>query len=305
MNLTTQVPFNAISPAITYDKSVVFIGSCFTQNIGLKMQYYGFKTLMNPFGILFNPLSIGALIHRSIHDIAFNTNDVEDHFSYLAHSDITGTTQQEVCDQMNLASSKLKNTISTASHLFITLGSAWVYRHLEKNMIVANCHKQPAQLFEKELLAIDQIITVLQQITQDIHHINPHCTITFTVSPVRHTKDGFVENQRSKSRLHEAIQSTCESTNANYLPVYEYVMDELRDYRFYSRDLVHLNELGIELVWLRFRESVINQTVLPIMNQVEKYRKLQSHRPKDQAAHEQQLIQVKQQLVDVYPFLSL
>ncbi len=281
------------------------MGSCFSQNIGNKMNYYGFDTLINPFGTLFNPMSIGALIHRSIHDLSFTTSDVEDHFSYLAHSDITGTDKTAVSDAMNTAGLVLKSILTSASHIFITLGSAWVYRHKEKNMIVANCHKQPAKLFQKELLATDQITQVLHQITQDIHAINPDAVITFTLSPIRHIKDGFVENQRSKSRLHEAIQATCEATTAHYIPVYEYVMDELRDYRFYGRDLVHLNELGIELVWLRFRESVINTTVLPIMNQVEKYRKLESHRPKDHSAHQQQLSQVNQQLLTVYPFLQL
>lgn len=305
MNLTTPVPFNLIKPSIDYNKPSVFIGSCFTHNIGSKMQYYGYDTLVNPFGIIFNPMSIGALIHRSIHDLSFTTSDVEDHFSFLAHSDISGKDSHEVVHAMNSASLDLKNHLSNASHLFITLGTAWAYRHIEKDMIVANCHKQAARTFKKELLSTDQITQVLYQITQDVHSLNPDCVITFTLSPIRHSKDGFVENQRSKSRLHEAIQETCDNTNTGYLPVYEYVMDELRDYRFYGRDLVHLNELGIELVWLRFRESVIKTTVLPIMNQVEKYRKLESHRPKDHSGHQQQLSEVKQQLLTVYPFLQL
>lgn len=305
MQLTTPVPIKPLQPAINYDSAMVFLGSCFTENIGSKMAYHGFKTCVNPFGIIFNPHSLLVLIERSLSNDLFSLEDIDTHFSYLAHSDLNGSSQDAVLKNLNTAGKVLAQHIKKASHIFITLGTAWVYKHIEKKIIVANCHKQSQQLFKKKLLSINQIIDSLNTMISLINEANPQAQVIFTLSPVRHIKDGFTENQRSKSRLFEAIQAVVETQKAQYFPAYEIVMDELRDYRFYGRDMVHLSETGIELVWERFRESVISTTCLPIMKAVDKHRKLVAHRPSNVDLHLEQIENSLANLQQKYPHIQL
>ncbi|MEO9628573.1 GSCFA domain-containing protein [Nonlabens ulvanivorans] len=305
MQLTTPVPITPLQPAINYESSLVFLGSCFTENIGSKMAYHGFKTCVNPFGIIFNPHSLLVLLERSLSSDLFTLEDVETHFSYLAHSDLNGSTRDAVLNNLNTAGTLLTQQIKKASHVFITLGTAWVYEHIEQQSIVANCHKQPQGLFVKKLLSINEISKKLSDIISIIKNAKHDITVTFTLSPVRHIKDGFTENQRSKARLFEAIQAVVETQKAQYFPAYEIVMDELRDYRFYGRDMIHLNETGIELVWERFRESVISTTCSPIMKAVDKHRKLIAHRPSNVDLHLEQIEKSLISLQQKYPQVKL
>ncbi len=305
MQLTTPVPIQPLQPAIDYNSSILFLGSCFTENIGAKMAYQGFKTCINPFGIVFNPHSLMVLLERSLSGTMFSEKDIESHFSYLVHSDLNGTSIEAILTNLNTAGELLTAQIKKASHVFITLGTAWVYEHIEKQLIVANCHKQPQALFDKKLLSINEISDCLQSIISIIHKVKPNAKVIFTLSPVRHIKDGFTENQRSKARLFESIQSVVESKNAGYFPAYEIVMDELRDYRFYGRDMIHLNEIGIELVWERFCKSVINTTALPVMKAVEKHRRLVAHKPTDIELHEEHIAKSHLELLQKHPLVQL
>jgi hypothetical protein len=171
----------------------------------------------------------------------------------------------------------------------VTLGTAWIYELKETGVIVANCHQQPQSLFGKRLLTAIEISDALESMELLIHKVNPQAQIIFTLSPVRHTKDGMVENTRSKARLHEAIQQQCSTENNYYFPAYEILMDELRDYRFYAQDMIHPNGTAVDYVWARFRESVLHTNTLASIKAVEKHRKLQSHRPKNREAHDIQL----------------
>lgn len=305
MQLTTPVPVPPLQPAIDYNSAMVFLGSCFTENIGVKMAHYGFDTCINPFGIVFNTHSLMVLLERSLSGTGFTDKDVTAHFSYLAHSDLNAATREEVLNNLNTASKLLANQIKKCSHIFITVGTAWVYEHIEQELIVANCHKQPQALFNKNLLSIQHIKVNLEHIYSLIKQVRPQAQVVFTLSPVRHIKDGFTENQRSKSRLFEAIQSMVDAQKALYFPAYEIVMDELRDYRFYGRDMIHLNEIGIELVWERFCESVINTSTLPIMKAVEKHRKLVAHKATNIILHDEQVLNSKTELLKKYPQVQL
>jgi len=305
MQLTTPIPLQPLKPGINYNSSLVFLGSCFTENISYKMSYYGFKTCVNPFGIIFNPHSMMVLLERSLSGQLFSMEDVTTHFSYLAHSDLNGSTEEDVLKNLNNAGELLVRQVKNASHIFITLGTAWVYEHLEQKMIVANCHQQPQALFEKKLLSIDKITTDLHKIIELIHESNGQAQVIFTLSPVRHLKDGFTENQRSKSRLFESVQSLVDQGKVSYFSAYEIVMDELRDYRFYGRDMLHLNETGIELVWERFRKSVISKSISPTMQAVEKYRKLVAHKPTDAIKHKEQVTKAGATLIEKYPQITL
>ncbi|MEO9954935.1 GSCFA domain-containing protein [Nonlabens sp.] len=305
MKLSTPVPVLKLTSPIDYNSKVVLLGSCFTENIGSKLSYYGFDTTINPFGIIFNSTSLRVLIDRAIHHIPFTREDIEGDYSYLAHSDLNNKDQQQLLDQLNNALKKLETDLKQASHLFITLGTAWVYRHIDKDIIVANCHKQPQQLFTKELLTTETINTDLTSIYNWIKKVNAKINITYTLSPVRHIKDGFIENTRSKSRLHDAIQTQVDLNKATYFPAYEIAMDELRDYRFYARDMVHLNEIGVDFIWSRFRESGLNNNTLTQQKTVEKYRKLSQHRATDVKAHQLQIEQMRAKINSQYPEIKL
>jgi hypothetical protein len=305
MKLTTTVPINTLLDSIDYQSKVLLLGSCFTENIGKKLAYFGFNVLVNPFGIIFNSTSLKLLVERAVENQAFTLDDCTSHFSYLVHSDLNNTDPEELLENLNTGLEKLQYALKNSSHLYITLGTAWVYRHIEKNIVVANCHKQPQHLFEKELLPTHEITLNLEEISELIKSINPTISITYTLSPVRHIKDGFIENQRSKSRLHEAIQSQVDQNIAQYFPAYEITMDELRDYRFYARDMIHLNDIGIDFIWSRFRESGINPNTLPQQKAIEKYRKLSLHRATDTIAHGTQLKQMREKLRHTFPEINL
>jgi hypothetical protein len=305
MQLTTIVPIQQAPFPIDYQSRVVMLGSCFAENIGAKLVDSGFHVVVNPFGIIFNSSSLKILIERSVSGITFTEDDVTEHFCYLAHSSLNSHDKEELIVNLNLAAQNLHDQLKTATHVMITLGTAWVYKHLEKGLIVANCHKQPQHLFVKELQEIEDINADLNCIFKQITSINKEVNITYTLSPVRHLKDGFVENQRSKARLHEAIQQQVDRQQAAYFPAYEIAMDQLRDYRFYSRDMMHLNSLGIDFIWLRFRESGINTNTLPQQKAIQKFRKLLHHRPKEFIKHQEQLDAMKVKLQSQYPEIRL
>jgi len=304
MKLTTSFDIPNHTQPIAYDSKMVLLGSCFSQNIGDKLAYYGFDAMVNPFGVIFNPHSLMVLMERSLTD-GFSDIDISETFSYLAHSDLDGVDKNETLTNLQKSGSQLKTELESASHLILTLGTAWIYEFKETGTIVANCHQQPQKLFNKRLLTIDEISQSLQHIKSLVNAVNPGVQIILTLSPVRHTKDGMVENSRSKARLHEAIQQQCENENAYYFPAFEILMDELRDYRFYARDMIHPNATAVDYVWLRFRESVINTNTSNAIKSIEKYRKLAAHRPKNATAHELQLSKMKTQLLADFPYLKL
>ena len=184
---------------------------------------------------------------------------------------------------LNNLNESIKSThlqIKNSTHIIITLGTAWVYRHLESDIIVANCHKVPQKQFAKELLSIEEISESLQAIVGLIRSVNPKAVIIFTVSPVRHLKDGFVENAQSKAHLIAAVHEVVEPRNyIHYFPSYEIMMDELRDYRFYDDDMVHPNTAAINYIWERFQESWIAKEALKTMDEVDSIQKGMCHKP--------------------------
>lgn len=304
MKLSTIVPIKPLAPPLDYESKVLCLGSCFAENISKKLRYFGFNTVINPFGIIFNPASLATLVERCVTEEKFDERDIDETFSFFAHSDLNGTDAETTVENLNNALCSLRERIENASHVFITLGTAWVYRHQDRDMIVANCHKQPQSEFSKELLTTNQINLHLESIVEQVEKLNPDCTICFTLSPVRHLRDGHVENLRSKSRLHDAIQNQVDQ-GLQYFPAYEIVMDELRDYRFYKPDMIHLNETGTDYVWLCFRESGINKNTYDAMNAVEKYQRLAAHRPKNLDLHNENLEVARKNLLEKHPYLSL
>ena len=249
MKLQTQVPLQTADDQFDYQSQMLLLGSCFVENIGKKLDYYKFRSLQNPFGILFHPIAIENLLSKSIQAFNYTTEDVFYHnelwHSFDAHSDLSDVSREELLRKLNDGLKDTRKQMAISTHIVITLGTAWVYRKLESNTNVANCHKVPQKEFSKDLLSVENIVESLESIVELIQSANPTAQIIFTVSPVRHLKDGFVENQQSKAHLISAIgkvlSSRAQSRVKHYFPSYEIMMDELRDYRFYKTDMVHPN----------------------------------------------------------------
>ncbi len=273
-------PFNRID----YSSKVLLLGSCFSEHIGLKFSYFKFQSLQNPFGILFHPLAIEALIANVINEKKYSRDDLifhnEQFHCFDAHSRLSNASDTELIEDLNTSIASTHSFLKEASHIFITLGTAWVYRHIESDSHVANCHKIPQKQFLKELLSIDQISESLEAIISLVKTVNPDASIIFTVSPVRHIKDGFVENTLSKSHLIAGIhQVVAPRKRRFYFPSYEIMMDELRDYRFYDKDMVHPNETAIQYIWEQFSEVWISPQATATMNDVNDIQKGLTHRP--------------------------
>lgn len=263
------------------------VGSCFAVNMSEKLDYFKFQNHCNPFGILFHPLAIEKLIDFAVSGKQFTENDIFFHnelwHCFDVHSDLSNSNNEELLVSLNAIIKSTNHHLIESTHFIITYGTSWVYRNIESNSIVANCHKVPQKQFKKELLSVGEIEESIANTIKLIHSINPNCNIIFTVSPVRHIKDGFIENQWSKSNLISAIHSVLNTEhcklNTGYFPSYDIMMDELRDYRFYAEDMLHPNQVAIDYIWKRFKETTISENAFGVMEEVERIQKSLSHKP--------------------------
>ena len=287
MQFRTQIPIPKSNYPIDYSSKIMSLGSCFAVNMAEKLDYLKFQNSCNPVGILFHPLAIEKLIDFAVSGKQFTENDIFFHnerwHCFDVHSDLSNANKEELLASLNAIIKSTNQQISESTHIIITYGTSWVYRNIESDSIVANCHKVPQKQFKKELLSVEQIKESIANILKLIHAVNPNCTIIFTVSPVRHIKDGFVENQWSKANLISAIHSVMNTEhcklNTEYFPSYEIMMDELRDYRFYAEDMLHPNQVAIDYIWKRFKETTISETAFAVMDEVESIQKSLSHKP--------------------------
>jgi hypothetical protein len=287
MNFRTQIPIPQSTNPIGYNSKIVSLGSCFAENMGDKFDYFKFQSATNPFGIIFNPVSIEKIIRRAVEQDFFTKNDIFFHnerwHCFEVHSDLSHSDREELLASLNQILRETKKQFQEATHVIITYGTSWVYRNIEKDTIVANCHKVPQKQFTKELLTVETIKASTENTLRVIQSINPNCNFIFTVSPVRHIKDGFVENQWSKANLitavHDKLRTEHLKLNTEYFPSYEIMMDELRDYRFYAEDMLHPSPMAVDYIWERFKETTILETVYATMDVVETIQKSLSHRP--------------------------
>ena len=297
MQFTTKIPIQKSSFPIDYDSKILLLGSCFAENMGEKFEYFKFQTTINPFGIIFNSVSIEKLIRRSIEKRKFTENDIFFHndlwHCFEVHSELSNSDKDAFLESLNDLISSTNKHLSDSTHIIITLGTSWVYRlrqaQSDSDGVVANCHKVLQKQFTKELLSILQIEESLESIISLVHSVNPNCKFIFTVSPVRHIKDGFVENTLSKAHLIAAIHSvlnrkfstSLELTTQNniYFPAYEIMMDELRDYRFYAEDMLHPSQTAIDYIWIQFFENYISESQFGLMNDICSIQKGLKHRP--------------------------
>ncbi len=280
MNLYTEISLNPVGNQMDYSSKLLLLGSCFSETIGRKFDYFKFQNVQNPFGLVFNPISLEIMVGRAIENDLFSEKDI---FQYNdiwkcfdAHSQLSSMDKIECLKNLNTALQDLKEALITATHIVFTYGTSWVYRHIERDKIVANCHKLPQKNFKRELLSIDIISKSIQNTIDKISTVNSKASIILTVSPVRHIKDGFVENSRGKAHLISAIHTI---PQASYFPSYEIMMDELRDYRFYSEDMLHPNKTAIEVVWEKFSKVWISVRAESLQKEITSIQSGLLHKP--------------------------
>ena len=274
---------------IKLSDSLLLVGSCFTEQIGKKLAAHKFKTIENPNGILFNPVSIAKAIKSYTNEIIFKEDDLfyynelwasREHHTRFSHPEKLQTLQN-----INIEKKAASKFIKNAEWILITLGSAFVYewKDVSPNSnyenVAANCHKIPTDKFNRRLLQQTEIVNVLKEMKEQVFTINPTAKFIFTVSPVRHLREGFIENNRSKAALIQAVHELTNDTNSFYFPAYELVIDDLRDYRFFAEDLVHPNYAATNYVWEKFVPAVINELSQQIMKKINEINAAVNHKP--------------------------
>ncbi len=310
----TEVNAGSFPAKIGYENPALFVGSCFANHIGEKMQDYKFKADLNPFGVIYNPVSVLNSLKILRDKKVFTEKDLYFydrkwisfyHYTGFAHPD------KEVClEKINNRIQFSSDRFKEADFLFITLGTAQVYEWIETGEVVSNCHKIPASKFNPRLLDVDEIIKAYSVFLNELFVQKPDLRVIFTVSPVRHWKDGPVENQRSKAVLLLAVQALVEQFDrVSYFPAYEIMMDDLRDYRFYAEDMLHIGPMGVDYIWNKFFQALIKDEARPVMLEVEKIIKAANHRPFNAGSEEFRKFVTKtlsqiNQLVQQYPFLD-
>lgn len=296
-------------------QSLLLLGSCFSEHIGHKLKALKFNTDTNPFGIVFNPRSMAASLQRIIHNKEFTTDDLVQHNNLWhgleAHSRFSHPGQAEVLQQLNQNLDRWHQQIRSASWLILTFGSAYVYRHLGTGRYAANCHKIPQSAFDKELLEKEAIVSELSAVLENLKAMNPACRVLLTVSPVKHLRDGAVENNLSKAILLQSVHELAKQhPQCAYFPAYELVIDDLRDYRFFEPDMAHPNQQAIDYVWSKFAGAYFSDDTLALNQRLEELGKARQHRF---LHHEPQAIKTFKEsytlkakaLKEAFPFLDL
>ena len=292
MNYRTIVAPKDYDFEISHQSNLLLIGSCFSENIGNKMMSGKLNTMVNPFGILFNPISIVNTLNDIIDEKEFAEKDL--HFknglyhSFSHHSSFSSLNSEEVLIRINQSRVRATLFLKKTDVIIITLGSSWAYRYNDTGEFVANCHKVPNKKFTKELLEVDFIVEKFQGVIDKLQAINSNLKVIFTVSPVRHWKDGAEENTLSKSILNVAIHLLARSKAVYYFPAYEMVIDDLRDYRFYNEDMLHPNNVAIDYVWNGFGNAFFSEETLTLNKVIGKIAAAIKHRPFNSSTSEHQ-----------------
>lgn len=316
MEFRTIVDIPTNVPQISHQDKLMLMGSCFAENIGNMLVDAKFRCDVNPFGILYNPHSIRIALRQIMENRQYAEADLffhdEQYRSYMHHGSYSHNDLETTLNGINHRIGNAHRSLFNLNYLLLTFGTSWMFRLKENGQIVSNCHKIPAGAFERTRLTVDEIVEDYTALIQDILVLNPRCKFLFTVSPIRHEKDGAHGNQLSKAILLLAIERLqgifpgC----VVYFPSYEIVLDELRDYRFYNEDMNHPSPLAVEYIWKRFSESFFSPQTQTIIKECQKIKKDLLHRPinKDSMAYRAFLNQIVLKINGVeekYPNLDL
>lgn len=281
MILQTEIKINPLEQTIAYGDSLLFLGSCFADEVGGLCRGLGFDVLVNPFGVLYNPASIAQSVERLQSGRPFGHEEViavgEGCYCTFSHNSAFWRPSEEtLVEYVNLSLEAAHEQFLKSKWVVISLGTSWVFRHKESGQVVSNCHKLPARQFDREFLTVEQSVDCLTKMLLAY----PDKQFIFTVSPLRHLKDGLHENQLSKAALLLAVDKVCKQYgNVHYFPAYEILLDELRDYRFYKEDMVHPTEQAVRYIWERFVDFAIDPKEKPAMKAAAELKQMLQHRP--------------------------
>ena len=283
MKLQTEIELFKSPFQINPQSAIFLCGSCFTDNIGEQFKKNGFSTSINPYGVLFNPVSIEKCLDNIVNERVFTASDFfisnELWNSYDLHSQFSSINLDESLKNINDTVIQQNIFLKQANFAFLTFGTSFVFEHVEGKRLVANCHKQASKLFSRNLLSVEQIKESIDKSIRHLKTINPTIKIVLTISPVRHWRDGAFQNQVSKSHLFTALYQIVSTNKAVYFPSYELVMDEMRDYRFYADDMLHINKLAIEYIWEKLVYVFFSKSSLEFTKEVQKIEKTLNHKP--------------------------
>jgi hypothetical protein len=315
MQFFATIHIKPFEPAVSYRDKILLTGSCFTEHIGNFLIETKFNALQNPNGILFDPISVSSSLlsyvqsKRYVEEDLFYLNETWN--SWHHHSRFSDPDKNECLAIINQSQQQAHEFLKEADWLIITLGSAFTYKLSDSYQPVANCHKAPAQNFVKHLNTIDEIITAFDSIIHQLFHFNSKLKIIFTISPVRHLRDGVVDNNRSKARLIESVHHLVNKFDKlYYFPAYELVIDILRDYRFYDVDLAHPNYAATQFVLEKFSEACFDQSTRELMEDIKKITIAKKHKPfnPESSLHKkflQQQLEKTKQILNKHPYLKL
>jgi hypothetical protein len=283
MNLRTTFIIDPSGDRISYNTPVMFIGSCFASEIGTKMIQGKMRVLINPAGVVYNPVSAGNIIDIVIENKVFSEKDLYIHkgvsLSFSHYTDFSSEDASQVLEKINSATKKACNFLKQAHFLFITFGTARIYRFKETNKVVSNCHKIPSSQFSREILSVEEITSAWDNILNSLHSFNNDLRVIFTISPIRHWKDGAHGNQISKSVLFLAVENLLKhKIVCGYFPAYELIMDDLRDYRYYAEDMLHPSQTAIDYIWNAFSGCYFDPDTIALLKEVQGITKARNHR---------------------------
>lgn len=284
MKFRTEIEVKKANKTIDYSKRCMLIGSCFTENIGQRLAGYRLPNAINPFGIVYNPISVKNSIKFLLQRKTFAASDLflnqELWHNFYFHSRYSSINSEVALKQMNNSVREGADFLRKTDFLFITFGTAFCFRHVKSGTVVSNNHKLPGKEFERFRLSVDDIVREYEELLVLLWRENPNLEVVFTVSPVRHLKDGAHGNQLSKATLLLAIDSLVNRFDkCDYFPAYEIFMDDLREYRFYEQDMVHPNTQGVEYVWEKFQERYLDEETIQLSTRIVKILKAMAHRP--------------------------
>lgn len=310
----TQLPLPTYPFSIGHEDSTLAVGSCFAQHISERLRRLRFPVVLNPFGILYNPVSIANALRHILAGHPFTQNDLFQHQelwrSFDHHTSFAHTHPDQALQQMNAALSEAHTQLPKSRLLILTLGTAFAYRLKSNGQFVANCHQVPGHRFEKVRLGISDMQMNLERALEGFKTIAPDLQVLITVSPVRHQRDGLIQNQRSKAALLLTAEALVNQYAwVHYFPAYEWMMDELRDYRFYTEDLLHPNKQAIDFIWQKFDAAFFSQPTRSLNQRIEQILRAFAHHPRfpEREAHRQFLAQQKtrlRNLMEEYPCLD-
>ena len=317
MDFRTKTKIEDFEHRLHHSDKILVMGSCFADHIGGRLKHMKFRTMVNPFGVLYNPLSIAEGLTRLTICQPFTEEELREFpdggwNTWLHHSHYSHPNKHTALSAINDSFSRASRLLAEADVLIITFGTAWVYHLNDTNKVVGNCHKIPERHFLRQHLHVQEIIDTYTILLQKIEKVNPKLRILFTVSPVRHLKDGLHGNQLSKSTLLLAIDDLCRTMpdQCYYFPAYEIVIDELRDYRFYAEDMAHPSKQAVDYVWQCFAKHFIDKETQSFMQQWEKVTRALEHQPfrPDSDEYQNFIVQVLRKIAELkeqYPYLEI